>query len=661
MLLDFNLTLKIFIAKGEEEEDNFKVTRTPESTRPLGLKNTDNKIITSAVNNCLKHGIARDACHLQRGFLPGRHFTDNIVELDAFSRTYAMDSSLTYPVLALFDFGSAFPSLIHAWMFTVLEAVGLPQGAFNVVVAVYHFVSAIGRVAGSSSRFLFYILSGIIQGCPLAGTCFALAMDPFLQKFKLKIEDSGHGHVRACADDIGAALRSLHVGRVLAEVFQGAERFAGLMLKIKKCCIIPLNVELSETVTDDIRAWLMAHLPSWHGVRIVDVGVYLGASLGPKSASQMWTAPIAKWSHRTGLLSASSAPMSVRIAVYNSQAITALSYVSQFAILPQSALLRERALLCKLLRMPFNALGASDFFSLGRYGSYVITSASAGSLSALMRSALVTHKSWRSMHSMLQEAARMHLDMEQAFLLKRDSPRFWDSQSIAEVLHDAAHGFPASRSFSAAGAAALLAFSEASSDSSRFPKGVQKIMFDSMMPILYGTFLAALVRRRAIRFGIAPEVIQGLDFEVILEAVRPFGPFIFLTLVRTWANAWTTSHRMHEPYTRCCILGCPNATDSLSHYINCRRMWRAMRSAWSASSLPMPVILSASLDQRLAICEPTFDRVLMLCAACHSYHVLKQSYIQVFNLHIQTGNIEEVARITVEVLTASLTRFRVMM
>ena len=148
--------------------------------RPLGLKNADNKAIAAVTNNSVKHAIARDACRLQKGFLACRNFVNNIVELDAFARVYAFDPSLFFALLAFFDFGSAFPSLIQAWLFIVLRAIRLPVGAFDIVSALYFVVVAFGLVAGSSSRALFRILSGVIQGCPLAGTCFALAMDPFL-------------------------------------------------------------------------------------------------------------------------------------------------------------------------------------------------------------------------------------------------------------------------------------------------------------------------------------------------------------------------------------------------------------------------------------------------------------------------------------------------
>ena len=132
MLLDYNDTSNIFILKGEEEIDDREIIRSPESTRPIGMKNKDNTTISAVTNNSLKFDIARDACSTQRGFLPGRNFVNNIVDLDAVARIYASDSSLFHPVLAFWDFGSAFPSLIHAWLFIILRVIGLPDGAYNI-------------------------------------------------------------------------------------------------------------------------------------------------------------------------------------------------------------------------------------------------------------------------------------------------------------------------------------------------------------------------------------------------------------------------------------------------------------------------------------------------------------------------------------------------
>ena len=376
MKMYFNDTLKIFTAKGEEELDVKEVIRSPESTRPLGLKNSDNKTIAAVTNYSIKFEIARDACSLQRGFLASRNFVNNIVELDAISRTYAFDPSLFFPLLAFRDFGSASPSLIHEWLFDVLRAIRFPDGAFDIIAALYFQITAFGRIAGSSSRALFMILSGIIQGCPLAGTCFALAMDPFLSMLQRQIEVQGLGINRACADDVGAAIRSAETLPVLASIFQEAEDLAGLSLNLKKTYFVPLNVKINEQTITTLRHWIHEHVPHWRDGQIVGYARYLGAFLGPKSANVSWQSPLAKWSIRASLLAGAGTPIKVATMLYNTRALTTLSYVAQFSALPDCDHPRERALLGRILHLPGNAMSVSNIFALSKWGSNEIRSVS---------------------------------------------------------------------------------------------------------------------------------------------------------------------------------------------------------------------------------------------------------------------------------------------
>ena len=171
-----------------------------------------------------------------------------------------MDSDLDLPMPAYFDFGSAFPSVIHEWLFITLRAANVPRGVLDIIDALYVLVAAVGRRAGIASSFSCWILSGIIQGCPLAGTCFALAMDPILGMFKHSIEDTGKGIVRACADDVGAVVKSITHLTSLSEVFHAASKHAGLWLKYKKCVLVPLNITISQNVIDTIKAWLAKNI-----------------------------------------------------------------------------------------------------------------------------------------------------------------------------------------------------------------------------------------------------------------------------------------------------------------------------------------------------------------------------------------------------------------
>ena len=78
---------------------------------------------------------------------------------------------------------------------------------------------------------------------------------------KARIVDRNLGQTRACAGDIGGALRDIQSFLVLYQIFMKAELLALLKLKPKKCVLIPL-VELDfKYVFHRVRAWLCENLP----------------------------------------------------------------------------------------------------------------------------------------------------------------------------------------------------------------------------------------------------------------------------------------------------------------------------------------------------------------------------------------------------------------
>eukprot|EP00969_Alexandrium_andersonii_P362370 15459555-Alexandrium_andersonii.AAC.1 len=102
---------------------------------------------------------------------------------------------------------------------------------------------------GPDNLILFRIVSGVIQGCPMAASCFLLAFEPFLRMMndKLKVPEAPKAAqvggnlpglyptksferacIRACADDVGTALQELRDVSILQSCFQRAEDLAGL-------------------------------------------------------------------------------------------------------------------------------------------------------------------------------------------------------------------------------------------------------------------------------------------------------------------------------------------------------------------------------------------------------------------------------------------------
>ena len=103
---------------------------------------------------------------------------------------------------------------------------------------------------------------------------------------------------------------------------------------------------------------------------------------------------------------------------------------------------------------------------------------------------------------------------------------------------------------------------------------------------------------------------------------------IIFTIIWSWANGWTTSHRMPEPALLPCILGCPGEIDSLSHYLRCDRLWRALKVALRRCSLALPSpFFSAPILAKLAVLNTEKTSVVMLCALSHAYHVIKNNFL----------------------------------
>eukprot|EP00973_Karenia_brevis_P031391 4330198-Karenia_brevis.AAC.1 len=66
------------------------------------------------------------------------------------------------------------------------------------------------------------ITAGVIQGCPLSGSLFAISLEPFLRIFQNRYVDPGYGRVYACADDIAISSHTIlsfnHLVRIFSEI-----------------------------------------------------------------------------------------------------------------------------------------------------------------------------------------------------------------------------------------------------------------------------------------------------------------------------------------------------------------------------------------------------------------------------------------------------------
>ena len=578
MLSNFNDTLMIFIAKGQEADDDSGVVRSSGATRPLGLKNADVKCISGATYHMLRSSLATSASPLQNGFLFRRNFLNNIVDLDTHARVYSMQPSL--PVLLFTDFGAAFPSLIQQWLFLVLQRSGFPSGLISFLEGIHNLVSAVGR-AGSASKFLFFIMRGVIQGCPLASFCFVIAFDPFLNMFYRNVVAQKVGIVRACADDVGFALSTIDVLKAVASTLESAESLAGLKIKMSKCTIVPLE-RWSDALEASVKTWLRANLPDWLGMCVAPASKYLGTFLGTVVGNSVWHLPIAKWSARVSAIASSRAPPTIAAHLYNKFAAPVLSYVSQLSFPPKELLTKEAHALSRILHVPPNSFSLSDLMSLRHWGSVHFQSLFVSCVASLLRAALLTITTSEHSYETLHAAAVDNLPFARV-LSGHLWPSHWDSPALACVLRDARLGFPSRpnlREFTPGivERARLLI----SSDVGEEPLKIQRMLSDELRSKIFPDSIPSLLRRRL------PLYCAGFDISLLnIDQLRSFleslSPAWAHSVLKTWANAWTTSTRMHEATRRECLFGCADASDALSHYVVCPSLWASSGSDFHLS------------------------------------------------------------------------------
>ena len=128
----------------------------------------------------------------------------NVLDIDAEAhRVGTEDQRSKHPVAVMWDFAAAFPSLIHLWIMMVIAKMRLPPGLQNLIKRLYDGNKVL-RMVNGQWLFAYWILCGILQGCPRSGTLFVFSLDPFLREMHSS-KLAASMLLRACADDVGGA------------------------------------------------------------------------------------------------------------------------------------------------------------------------------------------------------------------------------------------------------------------------------------------------------------------------------------------------------------------------------------------------------------------------------------------------------------------------
>ena len=223
-------------------------------------------------------------------------------------------------------FSSAFPSVALQWIFQVLHWLKLPQGVINFMHAIYHHVQCFIKHAGSL-RYMCLVRSGVLQGCPLASELFLFSIEPFCILLNNTVHNQGI--VELCADDIAVVLQSWLKFHAVHNIFQYAERCAGLKLEIRNCFLLPLAASLSAHITEIIRDYIRTRIPDWINFQISSLAEYLGIFLGPDAGCQYWSNQLYKYYQRLNVIAESGVATMLAVKAYNLKVVPVLSYPLQ--------------------------------------------------------------------------------------------------------------------------------------------------------------------------------------------------------------------------------------------------------------------------------------------------------------------------------------------
>ena len=445
-----------------------------------------------------------------------------------------------------------------------------------------------------------------------------------------RLRNSSLGIVRACADDIGAALSSINGLSVLQPVFQLASVSAGLRLKPSKCIVIPVFGEFSEDAKRAVMNWLEENIHDWSRFSVRSTAKYLGIWMGPAAATQQWKTQLAKLAGRAATIVSLALPASASLPLYSSRAAPVTSYVAQFCEPPPVLERFERRLLCRILRIPFTALSFTHLTSLADMGGPCVRTATVATKAALIRAASCELSDWVGWYRVLAALALEHNPVRMV-LDHRFSPVFWDSQPIACSLARAyfdASSLPLPQTFLPPHATAPPPLLPLPLTLATRPIP-QSVVSASIRTERYKADWRLLVRVRLRDvFGID----QEFDINEICATLRAASPHLAMCWIKTVSNAWTTSRRMHEATQKMCFLGCM-APDDLRHYAVCPSLSILLARALC---LPLPS-LPPSARFLLGISHPPSLHVSPSYLAFTVYHTARAR-----NLFVSPNEVERV-------------------
>ena len=93
---------------------------------------------------------------------------------------------------------------------------------------------------------------------------------------------------------------------------------------------------------------------------------------------------------------------------------------------------------------------------------------------------------------------------------------------------------------------------------------------------------------------------------------------VSIKVMKTWSNAWSTSHRYHEGKILPCMFGCHGCKDTLNHYLQCPHLFALWRYLVEGTN-EMPLI-------RWGLIHPDKHTFHSIACVFSGYHAIRHEF-----------------------------------